>query len=180
MLKLLNIRQLLWSSGADGEEKVEISAVELAALRSELSDLEEREAQLKAQLENIDEILRSARLSGYLYIRTRWKALPGEPPPLDDSDVDDWLPRFAVLHGPCIFFYLKCTDLSPVDSSLLSDIDGVGPLPSIQKYDESKRYAFYISTRHGLRYECSSESEVQVEGWLTALQEDLKLQKATT
>jgi len=39
----------------------------------------------------------------------RWTALPGEPPPLDDTDVDDWLPRFVVLNGPCIFFYLLST-----------------------------------------------------------------------
>uniref|UniRef100_A0A7N0RBE9 Uncharacterized protein n=1 Tax=Kalanchoe fedtschenkoi TaxID=63787 RepID=A0A7N0RBE9_KALFE len=162
MLKLLSLRRLTWSSGADYEEKVEINATELAALRSELSDLEEREAHLKAQLENIDELLRSARLTGYLYMRTRWKALPGEPPPLDDSEVDDWLPRFVVLHGPCIFFYLKCTDLSPQDSCLLSDIDGIGPLPSIEKNGEEIRHAFYMSTHHGLRYECSSESKIQV------------------
>ncbi|CAN0840347.1 hypothetical protein LINGRAHAP2_LOCUS2803 [Linum grandiflorum] len=46
----------------------------------------------------------------------RWTALPGEPPVLEDSDIDDWLPRFVVLHGPCLFFYLLSTDLSPQDS----------------------------------------------------------------
>lgn len=39
----------------------------------------------------------------------RWATLPGEPPPLDDTEVDDWLPRFVVLHGACIFLYLLCT-----------------------------------------------------------------------
>lgn len=43
------------------------------------------------------------------FIKQRWTALPGEPPPLDDTDVDDWLPRFTVLHGLCIFFYLLST-----------------------------------------------------------------------
>eukprot|EP00258_Populus_trichocarpa_P029517 XP_024445536.1 uncharacterized protein LOC7467087 isoform X2 [Populus trichocarpa] len=109
MLNLFNLQRLSWGSSADGQEKVELSVTELESLRSELAYLEEREAHLKAQLEHVDEVLRSARFSGYLYIRTRWTALPGEPPPLDDTDVDDWLPRFVVLNGPCIFFYLLST-----------------------------------------------------------------------
>ncbi|XVF53082.1 hypothetical protein PTKIN_Ptkin05aG0071000 [Pterospermum kingtungense] len=109
MLNLLSLRGLPWSSGADGQEKVHLTAAELESLRSELAEIEEREAHFKARLEHIDEILRSARLSGYLYIRTRWTALPGEPAPIDDTDVDDWLPRFVVLHGQCIFFYLSST-----------------------------------------------------------------------
>ncbi|PQM32580.1 uncharacterized protein Pyn_13561 [Prunus yedoensis var. nudiflora] len=127
------------------------------------------------RLEHVDEILRSARLSGYLYIRTRWKPLPGEPPPLDDTDVDDWLPRFVVLQGPCIFFYLFSTDLSPQDSTLLSDIVELGPLPSVTRDGEGTQYAFYILTRQGLRFECSSASKVQVDSWLSALQTDCKL-----
>jgi len=39
----------------------------------------------------------------------RWAALPGEPAPIDDTEVDDRLPRFVVLHGACIFLYLLCT-----------------------------------------------------------------------
>lgn len=70
MLNLFTLRGLPWVSGSDGEDKVELTAAELESLRSGLTDLEEREAHLKAQLEHIDEILRSARLSGYLYIRT--------------------------------------------------------------------------------------------------------------
>ena len=76
--------------------QVELSAAELESLRSELSELAEREAYLKAQyshilsrtvplilisnliscllslrrLEHVDEVLRSARLSGYLFIRS--------------------------------------------------------------------------------------------------------------
>ncbi|XP_024934995.2 uncharacterized protein LOC107429781 isoform X3 [Ziziphus jujuba] len=180
MLKLFSLRGLPWSSGADGQEKVVLTAAEVESLRSEIADLEEREAHLKAQLENVDEILRSARLSGYLDIRTRWAALPGEPPPLDDTEVDDWLPRFIVLQGPCIFFYLISTDLSPQDSTLLSDITEVRPLPSFIREDEGTRYAFYILTRHGLRYECSSASKIQVDCWLSALQNDCKLGSDTT
>jgi hypothetical protein len=64
---------------------------------------------VSSRLENIDEVLRYARLSGYLYIRSRWTQLPGEPPILDDADVDDWLPRFVVLQGQCVYYYLKST-----------------------------------------------------------------------
>ncbi|XP_024019447.1 uncharacterized protein LOC21384984 isoform X1 [Morus notabilis] len=179
MLNLLSLRRLPWSSGADGQEKVELTAAEVESLRSEIADLEEREAHLKAQLEHTDEILRSARLSGYLYIRTRWTALPGEPPPLDDTDVDDWLPRFVVLHGPCLFFFListdKFADLSPQDSTLLSDVDEIASLPSFVREGEGTIYAFYISTHQGLRIECSSSSKIQVDAWLTALKTDCKL-----
>ncbi|KAG4117541.1 hypothetical protein ERO13_D12G237900v2 [Gossypium hirsutum] len=174
MLNLFSLRGLPWG-GADGQEKVQLTAAELESLRSELADIEEREAHLKAQLEHIDEILRSARLSGYLYIRSRWTALPGEPAPIDDIDVDDWLPRFVVLHGQCIFFYLCSTDLSPQDSTLLSDVVEVGPLPNFIREDEGTQYSFYILTRQGLRYECSHVSEVQVDTWLSALRTDCKL-----
>uniref|UniRef100_A0A5B6ZHZ3 PH domain-containing protein n=1 Tax=Davidia involucrata TaxID=16924 RepID=A0A5B6ZHZ3_DAVIN len=175
MLNLFSLRGLPWGSGSDGQEKVVLTAAEVESLRSEIADLEERGAHLKAQLEHLDEILRSARLSGYLYIRTRWTALPGEPPPIDDADVDDWLPRFVVLHGDCIFYYLLSTDLSPQDSTLLSDVIEVGSLPSFTREDEEIRYSFYILTRQGLRYECSSVSKIQVDSWLTTLQIDCKL-----
>ncbi|TKY71026.1 nucleoside-diphosphate kinase [Spatholobus suberectus] len=180
MLKLFTLRGLPWGSSG-GQEKVELTAAEVESLRSELADIEEREAQLKAQLENIDEILRSARLCGYLYIRTRWTALPGEPPPIDDTVVDDWLPRFAVLLGACLYLYLLCTDLSPHDSTLLSDIVEVDQLPSFKREDDDEmRYAFYILTRHGLRYECSSSSKIQVDSWLSALRSDWKLESHTS
>ncbi|KAK7251425.1 hypothetical protein RIF29_34614 [Crotalaria pallida] len=175
MLNLFTLRGLPWGSNAGGQEKVELTAAELDSLRSELADIEEREAHSKAQLEHIDEVLRSARLSGYLSIRTRWAALPGEPPPIDDTEVDDWLPRFVVLHGTCIFLYYLCTDLSPQDSTLLSDIVEVGRLPSFKRDEDDIQYAFYILTQHGLRYECSSNSKIQVDAWLSALQTDCKL-----
>ncbi|KAB5564610.1 hypothetical protein DKX38_004664 [Salix brachista] len=185
MLNLFSLRRLSWGYSTNGQEKVELRVVELESLRSELACVEEREAHLKAQLQHADEILRSARFSGYLYIRTRWTALPGEPPPLDDADVDDWLPRFVVLNGPCIFFYLLCTDLSPQDSTLLSDIVEVGSLPSLARESDETWHSFYILTRQGLRYECSSISEVQVDvlcpplhpqvdSWLKVLMTDIK------
>ncbi|KAL2347962.1 hypothetical protein Fmac_001962 [Flemingia macrophylla] len=176
-MKLFTFRGLPWwsSSSTGGQEKVELTAVEVESLRSELADIEERAAQLRAQLENVDVILRSAHLSGYLFIRTRWTTLPGEPPPIDDYDVDDWLPRFVVLHSECLYFYLFCTDLSPDDLTLLADIVEVEQLPSFKRVDDETRYAFYILTRHGLRYECSSSSKIQVDSWLSALHSDCKL-----
>ncbi|KAJ4953301.1 hypothetical protein NE237_030133 [Protea cynaroides] len=172
MLNLFGRSGLPWRFGSS--DKVELTTAEVETLRSEVADLEEREAHLKAQLEHLDELLRSARLTGYLFIRTRWTALPGEPP-IIDSDVDDWLPRFVVLQGACVFFYLLSTDLSPQDSSLLSDIVEVGPLPSFVQEDEQTRYSFYILTCHGLRYECSNLSEIQVNSWLEAFRTDCKL-----
>ncbi|KAL5174360.1 hypothetical protein HKD37_08G020822 [Glycine soja] len=76
MLNLFTPRRLSWGSNTGGQEKVELTAAELESLRLELADIEEREAHLKAQLEHIDEVLRSARLSGYLYIRTVLIARP--------------------------------------------------------------------------------------------------------
>ena len=46
---------------------------------------------------------------GVLVYTQRWSQLPGEPPILDDADVDDWLPRFVVLQGQCLYYYLKST-----------------------------------------------------------------------
>ncbi|KAK9003585.1 hypothetical protein V6N11_084225 [Hibiscus sabdariffa] len=163
---MFSLRWLPWI-GAVGLQKVQLSAVELESLRTELADIEEREALLKARLEHIDGILRSARLSGYLYIRTR-TASPREPASIDDTDVEDWHPRFVVLHGQCIFFYLTSADLSPMDSTLLSDVVEVGSLP--REEEEGMRYPFYILTRQGLRYECSHASKMQVGTWLSALQ----------
>ncbi|PRQ57048.1 hypothetical protein RchiOBHm_Chr1g0343991 [Rosa chinensis] len=48
-----------------------------------------------------------------MYFQTRWKTLPREPPPLDDTDVDDWLPCVVVLQGTCMFFYLLSTEFFP-------------------------------------------------------------------
>lgn len=173
MLRLFSLRGLPFI-GSDVEEKVVLSSVELETLRSELQNLGEREAHWKARLENVDEILRSAHFSGYLYIRKRWAALPGEPPPIDDSEVDDWLPRFVVLLGSCLFFYQLSTDLSPQDSTPLTDIVEVGTLPSIEREDEETRHCFYILTQFGLRFECANNSKIKVDSWLTALRTDCK------
>ncbi|MQL92925.1 hypothetical protein Taro_025560 [Colocasia esculenta] len=175
MLKLFSLPGLPWASGSGADSKVELAIAEVEALKSEIADAEEREAHLHAQLEHVDEVLKSSRLSGYLYIRTRWTQLPGEPPIIDDAEVDDWIPRFVVLNGSCIFYYLKSTDLSPQDSTLLSDVTEVGWLPSFAREEQEVRYAFYILTCQGLRFECSSPTKVQVKSWLTTLQTDCNL-----
>nr|XP_043639295.1 uncharacterized protein LOC122610366 isoform X2 [Erigeron canadensis] len=177
ILNLLSPRRLSWGNDTNGQEKVVLSSREVKSLQSELAELEEREAHLRAQLEHIDEVLRTCHLSGYLHMRTRWAALPGEPLPLDDTEIDDWLPRFVVLHGPCFFLYFLSTDLSPQDSTLLSDVVEVGPMPCASKEDGETLHYFYILTRYGLRYECSSTSKIQVDNWLTALQDKCELEE---
>ncbi|WZZ46399.1 hypothetical protein YC2023_042658 [Brassica napus] len=180
--------------------QVELSAAELESLRSELSELAEREAYLKAQyshilsrtvplilisnliscllslrrLEHVDEVLRSARLSGYLFIPSLCL--------VNHFQVDDWLPRFVVLQGPCLFFYFLSTDLSPQDSTLVPDIVEVGTLSSYTREFDESHHCFYILTRQGLRVECSSTSKTQVNhphvnnahvnSWLSGLRHD--------
>ncbi|TVU20083.1 hypothetical protein EJB05_36275 [Eragrostis curvula] len=175
LLHLLSIPRIRWSTSSEDDDKIELTRAEVESLRTEIADAEERESQLKARLENIDEVLRYARLSGYLYIRSRWSQLPGEPPILDDADVDDWLPRFVVLQGQCIYYYLKSTDLSPQESTLLCDVVEVGQLPNFVPEDEKTRYGFYLLTRQGLKFECSSTSEIQIDSWVRALRSDRKV-----
>lgn len=176
MFNLFRLARLPWVSNSNDNDKVEFSVTEVESFRSEIADAEEREAHLKAQLEHIDELLKVARLSGYLYVRTRWSELPGEPPILDDEDVDDWLPRFVVLLGRCIFYYLKSSDLSPQDTTMLVDIVDVGPLPSFLQEDGQRRYVFYILNAHGLRFECSSLSNAKIDSWLATLRSDCNLE----
>lgn len=57
------------------------------------------------------------------------------------------------------------TDLSPQDSTLLSDVVEIGSLPSFVREDEGTVYAFYILTHQGLRIECSSISKIQVRNF---------------
>ncbi|EMS63054.1 Nucleoside diphosphate kinase IV, chloroplastic/mitochondrial [Triticum urartu] len=178
LLQLLSIPRIRWSSSNEDDDKIELTRAQVESLRSEIADADERESQLKARLENIDEVLRYARLSGYLHIRSRWTQLPGEPPIIDDADVDDWLPRFVVLQGQCLYYYLKSTDLSPQESTLLRDVVEVGQLPNFVPEDGKTRYAFFILTRQGLRFECSSSCEIQVDSWVRAVRSDCKLAEA--
>ncbi|KAG8368981.1 hypothetical protein BUALT_Bualt15G0102700 [Buddleja alternifolia] len=135
-------------------------------------------------LEHIDEILRSARLSGYLFIRTvlfffpSWAALLGEPLPIDDAEVDDWLPRFIVLHGSCIYLYMIATDLSPQDSTLLSSLKSKDStlikkqLTCVAFWKPTK--CDYSETNHFISVGCNKIRN-NVDSWLAALKIDCKL-----
>ncbi|EPS63652.1 hypothetical protein M569_11132, partial [Genlisea aurea] len=167
---------LPWRHDANSREKVVLSVAEVESLRSEIGDLEVRESHYKTQLEHVDEILRSSRLSGYLFLRTRWEALPGETPPIDDTEVNDWVQRFVVIRGSHIYLYMSATDLSPQDSTALSDVTQVGLLPSSKTHqDDETLYCFFILMRTGLRYECSCTSKLQIELWVAALRKECKL-----
>ena len=68
----------------------------------------------------------------------------------------------------------KNLDLGPEDSTFIYDIVEVGRLPCFKREDGEIQYAFYIirltvclqlsnlENRHGLCYECSSNSKIQV------------------
>uniref|UniRef100_A0A7I4CX35 SAM domain-containing protein n=1 Tax=Physcomitrium patens TaxID=3218 RepID=A0A7I4CX35_PHYPA len=104
-LKQWKLPRLQW--GKDDQE--EALGREVQHLRGEIVGAEERENLHLAQLDHVDEVLRTSQLSCYLHTRTRWTALSGEPP-VDDTDVDDWLLRFVVIRGSSICFFLRATD----------------------------------------------------------------------
>ncbi|BBN04935.1 hypothetical protein Mp_3g08910 [Marchantia polymorpha subsp. ruderalis] len=163
-----SIPGLRWSHAKD--DQLEHLKEEVQSLRGEIVGAEERETTLQAQLSHLDEVLRTSQLSGYIHTRTRWTALPGEPPILDDTDVDDWMLRFLVLRGSTICFYLRATDLRPQGTILLTEIVEAGPIPRKMHHKGDRRWsAFHITTVHGLRLECSSLLKVQVDSWLTSI-----------
>jgi hypothetical protein len=101
-------------------------------------------------------------LAGSAFCVQRWSPLPGEPP-VDDTDVDDWLLRFLVLRGSSICFYLRATDLRPQGTILQSEIVEAGLIPNhLHHQDDPHWSAFHITTCHGLRLECSSLLKLQV------------------
>lgn len=53
-------------------------------------------------------MFRKQDLNENLVLVQRWTALSGEPP-VDDTDVDDWMLRFLVIRGSSICFYLHAT-----------------------------------------------------------------------
>eukprot|EP01018_Ginkgo_biloba_P024504 Gb_17917 [translate_table: standard] len=166
---LFSIPKIPWGSDIAKDDQIELLTAEVESLRGEIASVEERETTLQARLEHLDELLKSTQLAGYLYTRIRWIALPGEPP-IDDTDVDDWVQRFVVLQGSCVFFYLRSTDISPQDSILLEEIVDAGPMPT-QRQDDGDQcwFSFYITSCHGLRFECSTTYKLQVDSWLTAI-----------
>ncbi|XP_078429141.1 uncharacterized protein LOC144701255 [Wolffia australiana] len=169
LLKMFNLRKLSWKSSTVGESKTPMAASEVESFQLEIANAEEREAYVKAKLDHVDGLLRSAHLAGYLFARMRWTELPGEPPIIDDAEVDDWLPQFVVLNNSCIFFYQRSTDMSPQDSIMFSDIVEVGNLPSFSRGDEDIFHGFFILTSRGSRSECANPSKVVVDAWLALL-----------
>ncbi|KAI5055180.1 hypothetical protein GOP47_0030325 [Adiantum capillus-veneris] len=175
--KLFAFPKLTWTSDPAKDEQIEMLVTEVQSLRGEVVSAEERETTLQAQMHHLDEVLRTAVLAGYLYTRTRWIPLAGEPVIEDTPDVDDWLQRFLVLHGSSIFFYLRATDLRPQGTIALDDIIEAGPLPSRMQYigDDGHWFSFHITTCHGLRLECSTQLKLQMDSWLTILGADFKV-----
>lgn len=174
--KLFAFPKLTWTSDTAKDEQIEMLVTEVQSLRGEIVSAEERETTLQAQMHHLDDVLRTAVLAGYLYTRTRWVPLLGEPLIDDNVDVDDWLQRFLVLQGSSIFFYLRATDLRPQGTITLDDIVEVGPLPAQMHYqgDSEHWFSFHITTCHGLRLECSTQLKLQMDSWLTTLGVDFK------
>ncbi|CAK9225426.1 unnamed protein product [Sphagnum troendelagicum] len=165
--KQWGISSMWWGSPKD--DRAEALQREVQSLRGEIVGAEEREATMLAQLDHVDEVLRTAQLASYFHSRTRWSPLPGEPP-VDDTDVDDWLLRFLVLRGSSICFYLRATDLRPQGTILQSEIVEAGLIPNhLHHQDDPHWSAFHITTCHGLRLECSSLLKLQVDCWLSLL-----------
>ncbi|CAM6126686.1 unnamed protein product [Calypogeia fissa] len=163
-----SIPGLRWGQARD--DQFESLREEVMSLRGEIVGAEERETTLQAQLDHLDEVLRTSQLSGYIHTRTRWTALPGEPPILDETDVDDWMLRFLVLRGSTICFYLRATDLRPQGTILLQEIVDAGPIPRKMHHKGDRRWsAFQITTCHGLRLECASMQKIQIDSWLTSI-----------
>ncbi|KAJ6943650.1 hypothetical protein NC652_009186 [Populus alba x Populus x berolinensis] len=172
MLNLFSLRRLSWGSSTNGQEKVELSVVEL---------------------QHVDVILRSARFSGYLdgqlYLGSlhhlmilMWmigflallSLMDRNWFPFSLPNVTHAFSHVWVFRAPVMIYVSKSANLSPQDSTLLSDIVEVGSLPSLTRESDQTWHSFYILTRQGLRYECSSISEVQVDSWLKVLQTDIK------
>ncbi|KAI5083229.1 hypothetical protein GOP47_0002972 [Adiantum capillus-veneris] len=171
-LKFLSLSSKhLWSSTSTKHEQKKPTALEVSSLHEEILTAEEREAALKAKVDHLDEILRTAQLASYLYTRMRWTPLPGELP-VEDVDVDDWLQRFLVLEGSTIFFYPKAADLRPQGAILFSEIVDVGAITGQIQHDQDSItwFGFHITTYEGLRLECATPLKLQAELWMSLLQ----------
>ncbi|MCO5567913.1 hypothetical protein L7F22_021609 [Adiantum nelumboides] len=161
----------LWSPPSAKHEQRKPTPGEVSSLHEEIVTAEEREAALKAKVDHLDEILRTAQLASYLYTRMRWTPLPGELP-VEDVDIDDWLQRFLVLEGSTIFFYPKAADLRPQGAILFSEIVEVGAITGRIQLDEESItwFGFHITTCEGLRLECATRLKLQAELWMSSIQ----------
>lgn len=179
-MKLLSFPRHLWSFSTARDEQNESLATEVHALQEEILSAEEREAVLKAKMDYLDEVLRTAQLASYLHTRLRWTPLPGELP-VDDVEVDDWLQRFLVLQGSTIFFYPQAADLRPQGAILLSEIVDMGKIPGHVHHDtdDVDWFGFHFTTYEGLRLECATPLKLQMELWLSTVQGEMGQQEAS-
>ncbi|XWS61605.1 hypothetical protein CRYUN_Cryun07bG0140500 [Craigia yunnanensis] len=173
MLNLFSLHGLPWSFGADGQEKVQLTAADLESLRSELADNWKLCGVLlyvNAQLANngwnilmkfcgllVFQTICTSEPGGQFYLENQLRLMI---PILTTVFLDSLFSRanvYSSIYSPQLYY----TDLGPQDSTLLSDVVEVGSLPSFMRGDEGMQYSFYILTCLGLRYECSHVSKIQ-------------------
>lgn len=176
-----NMSNWLWGFVGSGksEKQVKESEVKTVALHMEVQTLrgeivasEEREATVRAQLIHLDEGLRNANLAEYMPTRMRWEALPGEIA-VPDGDVDDWLPRFVVLNGSTLSFYLRASDLHSQGTVSLRSSVKVGRMEHSEHSagnDDGQWKAFFVLSEHGMRLECSIRNHHKFELWLECIE----------
>ncbi|XP_024539063.1 uncharacterized protein LOC112349240 isoform X1 [Selaginella moellendorffii] len=164
-------RKNLWSFLSLRRNQQTVLEQEVSSLKDEIHGVEIRESTLQVRLDHLDSLLRSAEIACYLFTRLRWAPLPGEEaPPLDDSDVNDWVQRFLVFQNSTIGFYLRATDLRPQVTIQMHDIVEAGKIPADKHHTGDKSwFAFHVTTCYGLRLECSTLHEHQLDAWLRAL-----------
>lgn len=170
--KFLSLPRQLWSPTASKHDQQEFTTAEVYSLQEEVLSAEEREASLKAKMDYLDEILRTAQLANYLYTRIRWTPLPGELP-MDDADVDDWLQRFLVLEGSTLFFYPQAAEFKPQGAILLKEVVDIGAISGQLPHEQENItwFGFHVTTCEGLRLECATPLKLQAELWMSSLQD---------
>ncbi|XP_024539064.1 uncharacterized protein LOC112349240 isoform X2 [Selaginella moellendorffii] len=146
-------RKNLWSFLSLRRNQQTVLEQEVSSLKDEIHGVEIRESTLQVRC------------------CQRWAPLPGEEaPPLDDSDVNDWVQRFLVFQNSTIGFYLRATDLRPQVTIQMHDIVEAGKIPADKHHTGDKSwFAFHVTTCYGLRLECSTLHEHQLDAWLRAL-----------
>lgn len=172
-LNFLSLPRNLWSPSASKQEQKESSTAEVYLLQEEVLGAQEREASLKARMDHLDQVLRTAPMASYLYTRFRWTPLPGEPPMDDDADVDDWLQRFLVLGGSTLFYYPQAADFRPQGAIDLREVVDISSISGQLRHDEEKVkwFGFQITTSEGFRLECATPLKLQAELWMSLLRD---------
>lgn len=152
---------------------------EVQSLRGEITAAEERECTVKAQLCHLDDLLKESMLVEYLPTRTRWTPLPGEPP-VEESEGEEWVPRFVALTTTDVACYLKATDLHPQITLPVASVGAAGSLnvtcppkggSSSSSAGGAPWFVFHVTTSYGLRLECATHSCAKVQMWLSTVHE---------